>query len=320
MENLKPVIIYKPARAEKRKADNSIIPDEFVGKMRTKVAPNTPGAFHQVGENAAGKKWNYWAYDVDSVNGVLRWIDCRTGDYGPTIELFLETPKSLRQITIPFDVTNLHDVVNHLCGLGKEVEVAMLNVSYWVRPKTDKDKKLVLDKNEKKIWKKNVTFRDVPPQFTFEQWKEFSAKHGLEWKQIKKVGGVEWDFEDELRYWIERVVKLQRFLLGTEKVLPFCWNSMTASASDGTPLTLTEGEIATAKNIYESVKPLYKMPFSRSAQTADDFEDSYDPNNPSHTSDPFNTKSVSAQDPGFPVDEVRNYENNTPDFGEDLPF
>lgn len=61
-------------------------------------------------------------------------------------------------------------------------------------------------------------------------------------------------------------------LLTTESVLPFCWNSMTASASDGTVLTLTEGEIASLKAIYEGVKPLYKFPFGKTEATADDFE------------------------------------------------
>lgn len=312
MSDLKPVIIYKPTRAEKRKSTGEIIPGEYVGKMRTKVAPNTAGALHHVGENKS-VKWDFWGYDVDSINGVLRWIDCRTGDYGSTIELFLETPKSLRQLTIPFDVANLHGIVNHLCGLGKEVEVAMLNVSYWVRIKTDKDKKPKLGKDNKPIWQKSIQFRDIPPQFTFEQWKEFSAQHGLDWFQEQKIGKTEWNFQAELAYWIGRVVKLQRFLLGTEKVLPFCWNSMTATASNGTDLTLTEAEIATAKNIYESVKPLYKMPFGRSETTADAFEDGYDPGNAGQYA---NSQS---SDPGFPAEEVRNYEDSTPD-SDDLPF
>lgn len=316
MNTLKPVIIYKPTRAEKRKADGTIIPGEFVGVMRTKVVPNTPGAYHHFGSNKS-TNWDFWGYDVGSINGVLRWIDCRTGKYGNTIELFLETEKSLRQISIPMDVSNLHTVMNHLCGLGKQVEVAMLNISYsvWVKKV---DGKPVLDDNNKPIWKRAISFRDVPEEFTWEQWKEFAEKHGLEWKKIKKISGDEWDFEAELQYWIGRVVKLQRFLLGTDKVLPFCWNSMTASVSDGTALTLTEGEIATAKSIYEAVKPLYKMPFGRNETTADDFESSYDPNNPAHAADPFNTNTAS--DPSFPSHEVVNYENNAPDFGEDLPF
>lgn len=295
--NLKPIIQYKPVRAEKRKFDGSIIEGEYVGKWRTKVAPNTPGAIHHVGSNPAGKSWDFWAVDIDSINGQLRWIDCRTSDYGSTIELFLETEKSLRQLSIPFDVTNLHDVVNHLCGLGKEVEVAMLNVSYWVRPKQDADKKLKLDKNGKKIWKKSITFRDVTPQFDYDQWRDFAAQNGLEWVQEKKIGGTEWNFQAELAYWIGRVVKLQRFLLGTEKVLPFCWNSMTAMVSDGTALTLMADEIASAKAIYEGVKPLYKMPFGRNEMTADDFESSYNSEDPAHYNDPFGTADA------FPTDE-----------------
>ena len=273
MQTVKPVFIYKPVRAEKRRADGSIILDEYVGKFRTKVQPNTPGAFRHTGENAAGIKWDFWGYDIDSINGQLRWIDCRTGDYGSTIELFLETPKSLRQLTIPFDVMNLHDIMNHLCGLGKEVEVAMLNVSYWVRPKTDKDGNVKLDDKKKPIWRKSITFRDITPQFSFDEWREFAAQHGLEWVQEKKIGKTEWNFQAELAYWLGRVVKMQRFLLSTEKVLPFCWNSMTAMKSDGTELTLTEEEIASLNAIYEGVRPLYKFPFGRTETTADDFEE-----------------------------------------------
>lgn len=312
MTDLKPVFLYKPVRAEKRKSDGSIIEGEYVGKFRTKAAPNTQGAFRHVGENAAGKKWDFWAVDIDSVNGQLRWIDCREGDYGATIELFLETPKSLRQLTIPFEVVNLHDIMNHLCGLGKEVEVAMLNISHWVRPKTDKDGNLKLGDDKKPIWKKSITFRDIAPQFSFDEWKAFAAQNGLEWLQEKKIGKTEWNFQAELAYWLGRVVQLQRFLLNTEKVLPFCWNSMTAMKSDGTALTLTEGEIATLNAIYEGVKPLYKFPFARNEETADDFEE--------RVAAQHATIDTRFSDPNFPTDEAPvNHENVTPD-EQPLPF
>lgn len=312
----KPVIIYKPARAEKRKS-GVVVPGEYVGVFRTKVAPNTPGAIRHVGENAAGKKWDFWGYDVDSVNGVLRWIDCREGEYGATIELFLETPKSLRQVSIPFNVNNLHDVMNHLCGLKKEIEVAMLNVSYWVREKKDKEGKLKLGKDNNPIWAKSITFRDVPPEFTFEGWREFAAQHGLEWVQKKKIGGTEWDFQAELAYWIGRVVKLQRFLLSTENVLPFCWNSMTATKSDGTALTLTDEEIASLQAIYEGIKPLYRFPFGRNETTADDFESG------NYVSQP--AAPATNTDPNFPTKDLTDYEENltldsVPVDGDDLPF
>lgn len=269
--NLKPVFQYKPVKTEKLKG-GKIVPGEFEGAFRTKVAPGTPGSKHHTGENAAGKKWDFHAVDVFGISGTLRWIDCRTSDYGSTIELFLETEKSLRQISIPFGVDNLHDVMNSLCGLKGEVHTAMLNVGYWVRVKTDFNKVVKLDKENKPLWKKTIQFRDVTPEFSFDEWKAFAAENGLEWVQTKKIGKTEWDFQAHLAYWMGRVVKLQRFLLTTESVLPFCWNSMTASASDGTVLTLTEGEIASLKAIYEGVKPLYKFPFGKAEATADDFE------------------------------------------------
>ena len=269
--NLKPVFQYKPVKTEKVK-NGKIVPGEFEGAFRTKVAPGTPGSKHHTGENAAGKKWDFHAVDVFGISGTLRWIDCRTSDYGSTIELFLETEKSLRQISIPFGVDNLHDVMNSLCGLKGEVHTAMLNVGYWVRMKVDFNKVVKLDKENKPLWKKTIQFRDVTPEFSFDEWKVFAAENGLEWVQTKKIGKTEWDFQAHLAYWMGRVVKLQRFLLTTESVLPFCWNSMTASASDGTVLTLTEGEIASLKAIYEGVKPLYKFPFGKAEATADDFE------------------------------------------------
>ena len=269
--NLKPVFQYKPVKTEKLKG-GKIVPGEFEGAFRTKVAPGTPGSKHHTGENAAGKKWDFHAVDVFGISGTLRWIDCRTSDYGSTIELFLETEKSLRQISIPFGVDNLHDVMNSLCGLKGEVHTAMLNVGYWVRMKVDFNKVVKLDKENKPLWEKTIQFRDVTPEFSFDEWKAFAAENGLEWVQTKKIGKTEWDFQAHLAYWMGRVVKLQRFLLTTESVLPFCWNSMTASASDGTVLTLTEGEIASLKAIYEGVKPLYKFPFGKAEATADDFE------------------------------------------------
>ena len=177
--NLKPVFQYKPVKTEKVK-NGKIVPGEFEGAFRTKVAPGTPGSKHHTGENAAGKSWDFHAVDVFGISGTLRWIDCRTSDYGSTIELFLETEKSLRQISIPFGVDNLHDVMNSLCGLKGEVHTAMLNVGYWVRMKVDFNKVVKLDKENKPLWKKTIQLRDVTPEFAFDEWKTFAAENGLE--------------------------------------------------------------------------------------------------------------------------------------------
>ena len=308
--NLKPVFQYKPVKTEKLKG-GKIVPGEFEGAFRTKVAPGTPGSKHHTGENAAGKKWDFHAVDVFGISGTLRWIDCRTSDYGSTIELFLETEKSLRQISIPFGVDNLHDVMNSLCGLKGEVHTAMLNVGYWVRMKVDFNKVVKLDKENKPLWKKTIQFRDVTPEFSFDEWKAFAAENGLEWVQEQKIGKKEWDFQAHLAYWMGRVVKLQRFLLTTESVLPFCWNSMTASASDGTVLTLTEGEIASLKAIYEGVKPLYKFPFGKAEATADDFE--------SRNYVPALAVAPANGDSGFP-DVDLSEQNNEQEEIDPLPF
>jgi len=316
MNNVKQVVQWKPARVETK--EGSAKPG-YVGKFRTKVPQGTPGATRQVGSNPAGRSWDFWAQDVDSVAGQLRWIDVRTTDFGPTIVLFLESPKALHQITIPYDVNNIHVIMNHFLGLGKELDVAFLNVSYWVRKKTDFNKNVKLDKDGNPIWAKDISFRDVPVKWNFEGWKAFAEKNGLQWFKEVRKGKEEWNYEAELRFWLAQVVKVQRFLLGTEKCLPFCWNSVTATASDGTELTLSADEIATVNAIYEGIKPLYNFGFGRNQTSADDAilapPAGYDPNNAQHAADPFNT----ADAVPFPTTDVTDYET-TAQPGDDLPF
>lgn len=268
MTDVKQVVMWEPKRAEKRKPDGSIIPGEYVGMFRTKVKQGTPGAIRHTGQNAAGVSWDYCGVDVNSVNGVVRWIDVRTTDYGPKIVLFLETDKRLNQITCDYDVRNIHDIMNHLTGLGKELATAHINIAFWVRKKTDMDKNVKVDKDGKPIWQKNLTFRDVPEKFTFDEWKAYSEKNGLQWFQEERAGKKIWNFEAELNFWMEKVVAVQRFLLNTDTVLPFCWNSVTACENGA----LTADEIATINNIYESVRPLYRFPFGRNETTSENVE------------------------------------------------
>lgn len=316
MNTVKQVVQWKPARVETKDKSGKVA---YVGKFRTKVPQGTPGATRQHGSNAAGKSWDYWAQDVDSIAGQLRWIDIRTSDYGPTIALFLESQKALHQISIQYDVNNIHVIMNHILGLGKEVEVAYLNVSYWVRKKTDANKNPKLDKEGNPIWAKDISFRDVPVKWDFEAWKEFSEKNGLQWFQEKRGLDKVWNFEAELNFWMKQVVKVQRFLLSTEKCLPFCWNSVTASASDGTDLTLTSDEIATCNSIYEAVKPLYSFG-SRQQTTADDVvlapPAGYDATNQANTANPFDTSGEA-----FPTTDLTDHEKGAePGDDSDLPF
>lgn len=314
MNEVKRVVMWKPARAEKRKPSGEIVPGEFIGKFRAKVPEGTPGAVRQVGKNEAGISWDYWAQEVDSIAGAVRWIDVRTSDYGPTIALFLESPKSLHQITVPYDVRNIHAIMNHLCGLGKELEVAFVNVSYWVRKATDVNGRLKLDKKDNPIWQKDLTFRDVPKKFSTDEWKKFSAENDLDWFQENRAGKTVWNFEKELAFWLSKVVAVQRFLLGTEKCLPFCWNSITACESPSPGGNLTREEIATCNSIYEAIRPLYRFPFSREESSADDVE--FAPVAGYVAQPAAHTQSVD----DFPVKDLTDYENGRPGNVDDLPF
>lgn len=307
MENVKRVVMWKPARAEKRKPSGEIVPGEFIGKFRAKVPEGTPGAVRQVGKNEAGISWDYWAQEVDSIAGAVRWIDVRTSDYGPTIALFLESPKALHQITVPYDVRNIHAIMNHLCGLGKELEVAFVNVSYWVRKATDVNGRLKLDKKDNPIWQKDLTFRDVPKKFSTDEWKKFSAENDLDWFQENRAGKTVWNFEKELAFWLSKVVAVQRFLLGTEKCLPFCWNSITACEAPSPGGNLTREEIATCNSIYEAIRPLYRFPFSREESSADDVE--FAPV-AGYVAQPA-AHAQSSDD--FPVKDLTDYEDSRPD-------
>jgi hypothetical protein len=314
MNEVKRVVMWKPARAEKRKPSGEIVPGEFIGKFRAKVPEGTPGAVRQVGKNEAGISWDYWAQEVDSIAGVVRWIDVRTSDYGPTIALFLESPKALHQITVPYDVRNIHAIMNHLCGLGKELEVAFVNVSYWVRKATDVNGRLKLDKKDNPVWQKDLTFRDVPKKFSTDEWKRFSAENDLDWFQENRAGKTVWNFEKELAFWLSKVVAVQRFLLGTEKCLPFCWNSITACEAPSPGGNLTREEIATCNSIYEAIRPLYRFPFSREESSADDVE--FAPvagyvSQPAAHAQPVDD---------FPVKDLTDYEDSQPGNVDDLPF
>lgn len=277
MTDTKPVRMWEPKRAEKRNQSGVPIDGEFVGKFRMKVPEGTKGAIHYTGSNDAGREWDFWGLEVDSVNGVVRWIDVRTTDYDPVIVLFLESPKALNQITVKCDVGSLHTTMNHLCGLGKDIETANVNISYWVRKKTNADKTLKLNAQGEVIWAKDLYFNDVPQEFTFDEWRDFAQQNGLEWFQENRRGKKEWNNEAEFEYWMKRVVSLQRFLLKTPGVLPFCWNSMTACEGVQKWGNLTKEEIEQATEIYERVRGNYKFPFSRTNVSADDIDIEPDP-------------------------------------------
>lgn len=270
----KNVIFWEPKRSEKRNASGQLIPGEFVGKFRTKVAAGHPKAIRFHGENAAGVVWDYWGVEVDSIHGKLRWIDkVSNGDYGTTIVLFLETDTLLHRVAIKYDPYNLRNVVNHLAGLQRDIADTVINVSYWVRKAQDKNKVVKTDEKGKSIWSASISFRDIAPQFSYEEWRLESDRLGLDWIQRTRPDGrKEWDSSAEYAYWDSRLVGIQKFLLKTPDVLPFTYNSMTAckakNPSGGG--NLSDEEIDRCREIYELVKVNYRFPFGGSSVSADD--------------------------------------------------
>ena len=104
MQQRKQVILWKPKRAGKLSPQGKPMPGEYVGKFATRVPEGTPGAIRNVGSNDAGRKWDFWETHVDSVAGNLRWIDKRDGgEYGTTLEVFLESNQFLHQISFKYD-------------------------------------------------------------------------------------------------------------------------------------------------------------------------------------------------------------------------
>lgn len=318
-DTAKQVVMWEPRRAEKLNLSGEIIPGEFVGKFRTKVAPNVPGAVNHKGRNDAGVEWDYWGKDVDSVSGVVRWIDVRSTDFGPVIALFLESDKYLHQITCPYDIGNIRTIMNHLCGLGNELSTAYINISYWVRKKMNAKGELKTTDKGQPIWAKDLYFRDVPVKFEFEEWKEFAAKNNLEWFKETRKGKEEWNYEAELNFWLSKVVAVQRFLLKTEKVLPFCWNSLTACEKPSPGGNLTSEEIEAATEIYERIKENYRFPFSRREATADEVDLSPSAPQPGPAIPPAATgrtpaNTSNAAEVPFPTDDVTSYDE------DHLPF
>lgn len=323
---MKKVIFWEPKRDEKRRADGSPIAGEYIGKFRTKVGEGTKNAVRYVGSNAAGVSWDYLGLNVDSVSGKLRWIDKQdNGDYGTNLVLFLETEQFLHRVSIKYDPYNLRNVMNHLCGLGKSVADTVINISYWVRKDLDREKRVKTDKDGKPLWAKSISFRDIDPEFTYEQWRDFSQTNGLDWFQETRPNGKkEWNCDAEYKYWDSRLVRLQKHMLTTEGVLPFCYNSMTAceapNPSGGGNLSAEEIELS--KEIYERVKGLYSFPFNRSDVNADNAFDQ--PEQPSYQQPmarpPHPDSVLPPSNSGEPFPTSEPVFEDAPASGDDLPF
>lgn len=268
---IKPVIQWTPKVVQTNPQKN-----EWVGVFRTKVDPGTKGAIRHQGEiGNTGKHYDYWGIDVTKVSGYIRWIDKVLPAYTGAetkIIIYIEGKQAMHKVEIPYDAGTLHNIMNVVCGIGKNLPDWYVNLSYWVRPKKDENGNIVF--NDKGLAKLLKTFQiaDVQPHFNFQQWKDYSEKHGLEWTQKKRADGKkEWVTDAALKYWDSRLVSVQRFLLGTPGCLPFTYGSLIA-CPDENPSgggNLTAEEIEKAKSIYEARKAEFRFQYNRESVDAD---------------------------------------------------
>jgi len=269
-------VVFWTARKVPVRKNGQIVPGEFTGAFATAVAPGTPGSHHYVGESGGGSiKWDKHELEATAVRGHLRWIDKVLPPFkgaSAQIVLFLETDAALHRVAIRYDASNLMDVMNNLCGLGKHLATSFLNMGYWVRKAIDSQKRIKTNDKGDVIWKQSVQFYDVAPQFTFEEWRDFSQTNALDWVQRTAAdGSKQWDTSAALKYWDTRLVAIQRYLLQSEVALPFTYGSLVVCEAENPSGggNLTKEEIAECVRIWERIKGDYKMPFGAATVDAD---------------------------------------------------
>lgn len=276
---MKRVIFWDAKKAPLRNKSGIEIPNEFHGVFSTKVQAGVPGSYHYKGENKEAKiSWDYHAIEATVIRGHLKWVDkvLPTFDGAKAqIALFIESEKALHRVSIKYDAVNLNNVMNNLCGMGAHVHDQFINMTYWVRKSKDAKGDFKITNKGEIRWAQNLMFQDVLPQYSFDQWRDFAQENGLMWEKIKRANGKdEWIMDAELKYWDERLVGVQRFLLKKQVALPFTYGSLIAceaiNPSGGG--NLTTAEIAECARIYERIKGEYKMPFGRVEVEADDYD------------------------------------------------
>ena len=270
---MKQVIFWDAKKVPLRDKSGKEVPGEHQGVFSTKVDATTPGAIHYQGSNgqtgSARIEWDYHAIEATVIRGYLKWVDkvLPTFDNAKAqIVLFIESEKALHKISLKYDANNLRDVMNPICGLGAGVATTFLNIQYaaWKAKNQKGDYKLTA-KNEIR-WTQQLQFMDCTPQFSYDEWRDFSQTNGLSWDQRKNAdGSTQWVSDAELKYWDARLVKVQQFLLKESVALPFTYGSLVAceATNPSGGGNLTTAEIAECARIYERIKSEYKMPFGR---------------------------------------------------------
>jgi len=273
---MKPVLFVSARRAPKRDASCKEIPNESVGVFSLDVPEGTPNARFYSGV-IDGKEWKKWQREAGVVRGCIRWVDVQKKKFGTELALYVENDKALYRIELPYDTAHLKQVGNYLWGMKDQLHTSFWNIHYNVWAKKNADKTPKLTKKGLQAWGNALNIPDAP---VWKEWKEelpaYLKSKGLDWEQKydaqKDVN--EFDSSKEMAFWLGVLGAVQKHLLATcaDVVTPFTYDSVLATTNPH-PLgvkTMDENEVATCKNIYESIREQYRMPFARSVEDADD--------------------------------------------------
>lgn len=266
-----PVVEWKPRKMEKPGK-----PGEFVGKFITKCAPNTPGAIN-VFWKVGSKEGNYWGMPIDSISGTTVWVDKIFSDYGTELVIYLKGKKALNKVVLPYSEDfNLRTVINNLVSLKKELHTVTINIGYYVRKHLDKNKAPIMGTNGLPLYRKSLTFTDINPEFSYEEWMDFAQKEGLMGHHVTDSSGKRtWNDDAACKYWDGRLVGIQRWLLKQGTALPFTYNSLICreapNPSGGG--NLTAAEIQKAKEMYEAIRGNYRFSWQSGETSSEDAAD-----------------------------------------------
>ena len=284
----KKILQLMARRLPKRDQNGNPKPGEYCGGFITKVPEGTEKAFYYSGVIASsGEAYSYWAREVSVARGTLRWIDVLQSDYGTTISIYLEQEKGGLRIDFPWNCALLRQITNALMGLANSgrLDGAFLNIQYDVWEKKDQDKRPILGKNGQPKYARAVKFPDVSDWISKEGWDEFVQKNNLKWGErydttaMKNVP----DPTPEERFWMARIIDIQRMLMQTDGYWPFNYNSITFQAAPH-PLgfgNMTDAERLAVSDKYSRVRDNFIFPFSGSVgETSDDLFESSEPKAP----------------------------------------
>lgn len=249
------------------------------GMFTTRVNESKKGAVNYSGTLATGKTYNYWAYPVKAVKGRIVWIDKLQTNFGFKFVFTLQGANgNLNCIETPFATGNVKDICNRLLGIHKgngdkwdwlEKEYT---VAYWVFKKKKNGVPVV--ENGVQQYQANMTIEDADGYYT----KDNPMPEKYKWvQQLNGAGKMEWNSIEELKFWEQFILGIQKALIlnnWATPILPQFYTSLLCGAvTNPTGIEQASEMVTAAQAAWDKVKANYKFSFQQDGTetTSDDF-------------------------------------------------